>query len=345
MARRKGGAPIPRNEVGAAQVRRWPQSTPEELSWACLMAVLSQAAYAPDPVAAAHPSLGASLGGTWRLRLAAAGAETGYDVVLICESSSLVLVAYRGTTAIDADRSSESVATTVRGWYDNVSGVRGGDHHTAFRRRAASTIDDVTTAVIAARQRGARVLLAGHSAGGAIALMAALHLRGAVGDVDRLYTFGAPMAGGRRFVAGLRDMPILRCELGNDPVPWLPNDYDALLTPVGNPAGAPVLAAVSAVTPASVVPRDWCHAGVLLFLHPPGLPIRPNHLATSTGYGLSVAADAGSMGDASLAQARRETRTSFRDDVADHSVDAYVTALGALAGATSSAGAPIQRGK
>lgn len=74
--------------------------------------------------------------------------------------------------------------------------------------------------------RSARLLIAGHSLGGALATLALFDLKQRGYNVMRAYTFGQPRVGDRAFAGAfasvLRDVPLYRVTNFADPVPLVP---------------------------------------------------------------------------------------------------------------------------
>jgi triacylglycerol lipase len=96
--------------------------------------------------------------------------------------------------------------------------------------------------------RGARVILAGHSLGGAMALIFGAMLAVAGRTPTGIVTFGAPRAGFGKLRRTLRSVPVLRCyRNGQDPVPalpwwlpWWPYQQPRALIAVGVPGPMPI---------------------------------------------------------------------------------------------------------
>lgn len=97
----------------------------------------------------------------------------------------------------------------------------GGRVHKGFAHLAENIGDAVIQAVKQALTSGQRVVLTGHSRGGALAVLTALRLNAAGIDPESVFTFGAPRIGDAAFACAYH--PHLYCvEAAHDPVPSLP---------------------------------------------------------------------------------------------------------------------------
>lgn len=92
--------------------------------------------------------------------------------------------------------------------------------HAGYARALASAWDALLPTMERAESRDRHIILTGHSAGGALAVLAAAHLS-PDSDVE-VWTFGAPPVGDRAFAAGYaHSARTHRIELGADAVPRL----------------------------------------------------------------------------------------------------------------------------
>ncbi|MGZ9707020.1 lipase family protein [Pseudomonas sp. GNP013] len=134
----------------------------------------------------------------------------------ICHHDEIVLIAVRGTASTsdglrDANAHkvsfSEGVGKVHQGFYQAYGAMR-----------------DFVLRYLSLFHRGQRIIICGHSLGGAIALLLAEGLR-RVPDRDYnplLYTYGAPRAADSEFVAGASSLVHHRIVNHNDPVPSVP---------------------------------------------------------------------------------------------------------------------------
>jgi hypothetical protein len=127
--------------------------------------------------------------------------------------SSGLLVAFRGTEGIidllhDLD-------------FEQVAGYTAGNVHQGFFDALESLWQPLFTNLRSRRERGHCIYLTGHSAGGALAILAAARLLCSRVPVGAVYTFGAPRVGDRTFVR-FYSPTHYRFEHGNDLVPHLP---------------------------------------------------------------------------------------------------------------------------
>ena len=101
--------------------------------------------------------------------------------------------------------------------------------HKGFAHLAEHVGDAVIRAVKQARTSGQRVVLTGHSRGGALAVLTAFRLGAASIEPEHVFTFGAPRIGDAAFAFAYPSL--LHCiEATHDPVPSLPPgpDYQAV---------------------------------------------------------------------------------------------------------------------
>jgi triacylglycerol lipase len=138
--------------------------------------------------------------------------EVGSASCLVVRLGGVVVAAFRGTDEPeDWRRNFEATAVDHRA---------GGRVHRGFLRAYSQIEDALTTALVAPRGAAPRgLVLAGHSQGGALAVLAATHHAPAA-----IFTFGAPRIGDAAFLAipPLAATPLLRVVNAFDPVPELP---------------------------------------------------------------------------------------------------------------------------
>ncbi|WP_338506997.1 lipase family protein [Pseudomonas poae] len=144
-------------------------------------------------------------------------AEFGTDTqAFICHHDEVVLVAVRGT-ASGADALRDADAHQVP-FVEGVGKAHQGFHQ-AFQAMHNHVLD-----YLFRFHKDQRIVICGHSLGGAIALLLAEALRR---NADRdynplLYTYGAPRAADSEFVAGASSLVHHRIVNHNDPVPSVP---------------------------------------------------------------------------------------------------------------------------
>ncbi|MGR6740275.1 lipase family protein [Pseudomonas chlororaphis] len=198
-----------------------------------------------------------------------AGKQGGTDSqVFITHNDELVLLAIRGTAGgadmlrdIDAAQVpfEEGVGKVHNGFYGSAKAVR------TF---VATYLDKFYS--------GQKLVITGHSLGGAVALLVAEMLRREeryAADI-LLYTYGSPRAGDKTFVDNASTLMHYRMVNQNDPVPSVPAPWmktswgmtglGAILTFVNVPAGLAVLA----LSPVNMTGEPYTHHGELRHFMP-----------------------------------------------------------------------------
>lgn len=132
-------------------------------------------------------------------------------------------VVFRGTKLHLESR--DAFQTTLRAWLANVdyaqTEIDGYRVHRGFAREIAALDPDVATMVRDHAAGGKPLYLTGHSAGGALATLAARRLHEAGVPVRAAIVFSAPRVGDRRYAATY-PLPLIRVEHRHDLIPHLP---------------------------------------------------------------------------------------------------------------------------
>lgn len=127
----------------------------------------------------------------------------------------MILIAVRGTAEKwDALRDGDAEQVPVK------DGV--GKAHKGFHEAYEVLQPFVVKYLARFRTNNQRVVVCGHSLGGAIALLLAEWIRNKFDDQAILYTFGSPRAGDADFVEGAKPLVHHRIVNNNDPVPSVP---------------------------------------------------------------------------------------------------------------------------
>lgn len=137
----------------------------------------------------------------------------------ITHNEDVILIAVRGTYELIADGLRDADALQVP-FKEGEGQVHRGFYQAAKKaeRFAASYLDKFYA--------GQKILICGHSLGGAVALLLAEMLRrDPEGYTLQLYTYGAPRAGDTSFVKGAESLVHYRMVNHNDPVPSVPGSW------------------------------------------------------------------------------------------------------------------------
>ncbi|RMP61288.1 hypothetical protein ALQ18_00730 [Pseudomonas marginalis pv. marginalis] len=145
----------------------------------------------------------------------------------ITHNDELILISVRGTNEIIADALRDADALQV----PFVEGV--GNVHRGFYE-AAQKVYELTANYLEKFYTGQKLIICGHSLGGAITLLLSEMLRRREDfDYDiTLYTYGAPRAADATFVKAAANLVHYRMVNHNDPVPSVPGTWMNTKTPV-----------------------------------------------------------------------------------------------------------------
>ncbi|TPG76069.1 lipase family protein [Pseudomonas mandelii] len=147
------------------------------------------------------------------------GAKATDTQAFITHNDELILIAVRGTSELLADGLRDADASQVP-FEDTESKV-----HRGFYESAQKAHDFVVN-YLDRFYAGQKLLICGHSLGGAVALLLSEMLRRSPESYSiQLYTYGAPRAGDANFVAGAKDLVHHRIVNHNDPVPSVPGSW------------------------------------------------------------------------------------------------------------------------
>lgn len=132
-------------------------------------------------------------------------------------SDKIILIAVRGTSELVPDFLRDSDAFQVP-FEEGIGAVHRGFYE------AAKKADDFATKYLDKFHTGQKILICGHSLGGAIALILSQMLRNRLGFTYEilLYTYGSPRAGDAAFVKAAESLVHHRMVNHNDPVPSVP---------------------------------------------------------------------------------------------------------------------------
>lgn len=148
------------------------------------------------------------------------GAESTDTQAFITHNDEVILIAVRGTYELIADglRDADALQVPFEGTESKV--------HRGFYEAAKKAYEFVVN-YLEKFYAGQKLMICGHSLGGAVALLLSEMLRRRPGfDYSlQLYTYGAPRAGDANFVAGAKDLVHYRVVNHNDPVPSVPGRW------------------------------------------------------------------------------------------------------------------------
>lgn len=168
--------------------------------------------------------------------------RVGIDAFVYGETNDVAVLAFRGTLPVRLAVEVDRIAPVVADWFNNTRArlVTGtpfglpGYVHQGYANSlstlwtAAGGLADLLPALRSAVRQGRRLLVTGHSKGGALAQLAALRLA-SIGDPDlrpeAVYTFAAPRAGNHAFARAFERAlagRVWRFEYQDDLVPHLP---------------------------------------------------------------------------------------------------------------------------
>ncbi len=137
----------------------------------------------------------------------------------ITHHDELILISVRGTYELIADGLRDADAFQVP-FEDAGSKVHRGFY------KAAQRAYDFVVKYLERFYAGQKLLICGHSLGGAVALLLSEMLRRRPEGYNiQLYTYGAPRAGDAHFTLGAKDLVHHRMVAHNDPVPSLPGTW------------------------------------------------------------------------------------------------------------------------
>lgn len=125
------------------------------------------------------------------------------------------IIIFPGTASARDWRTDAKILKTS--WWENAM------VHSGFAEAFRSVGAEIMEALYAGRAE--RVVITGHSLGGALATLCADALEDAGFDIEGVYTFGSPRVGNRTFARNYNeDLAPLTYRIVNarDPVPWLP---------------------------------------------------------------------------------------------------------------------------
>lgn len=184
-----------------------------DLDLARRLAGLTRATYAADPVAAL-PLQGAVRADPF--------VTPSFRGLAVSDERAVHLV-FRGTKA--GPRGNADLRTILGGWAANLDYAPvdlGGYHvHRGFHREVEAVARSLREVVMDHGAEGKPLYLAGHSAGGALATLAARRLHEAGVPVRGAVTFASPRVGDRAFAASY-PVQLVRIERRHDVVPHLP---------------------------------------------------------------------------------------------------------------------------
>ena len=219
---------------------------------------------------AQHAYVGADAAGPqiWRPRQVDAFATPAFKGFVASDDDAAYLV-FRGTKL---DHHTEDLFQhTLQAWLANLDFAQVEEQGAMVHRGYARELDAVSDHLLEmARDHaigGKPVYVTGHSAGGALAMLAARRLHAAGAPVQAAVVFSAPRVGDRRFAASY-PVPLVRIEHRHDMIPHLPLP-PVLARALGRGLIDPLLGRMEWLAPvlrgAQVGQTEYLHAGELLY--------------------------------------------------------------------------------
>jgi hypothetical protein len=167
--------------------------------------------------------------------------------------------------------SPDTFQQTLQAWLANLDFAQVAEGDTMVHRGYARELDSVAGLLVEMAgdhaAGGKPLYVTGHSAGGALATLAARRLREAGAPVRAAVVFSAPRVGDRRFAASY-PVPLLRIEHRHDLIPHLPLP-PSLATLLGHGLVDPLISALDWLQPVlrnvRLAQTEYVHAGQLLY--------------------------------------------------------------------------------
>ena len=167
--------------------------------------------------------------------------------------------------------SPETYRQSLQGWLANLDFAQVAEGDGMVHRGYARELDGVSGLLMEVAgdhaAGGKPLYVTGHSAGGALAMLAARRLHDAGVPVRAAVVFSAPRVGDRRFAASY-PLPLLRIEHRHDLIPHLPLP-PSLAKLLGHGLVDPLVAALDWLQPAlrsfRLAGTEYVHAGQLLY--------------------------------------------------------------------------------
>ncbi len=195
--------------------------------------------------------------------------ETPAFTGLVASDEQAAYLVFRGTK-LHLD-SGDLFRRTLQAWLANLDFTQveapGGMVHRGYARELEGLDARLLEMARDHALGGKPIYVTGHSAGGALATLAARRLHEAGADVRAAVVFSAPRVGDRRFAATY-PVPLLRIEHRHDLIPHLPLP-PSLAAVLGRGLVDPLIEAVEWLSPllsgARVRQTEYVHAGELLY--------------------------------------------------------------------------------
>ncbi len=216
----------------------------------------------------AYLGAGPAPDGAWQPRQLDAFETPAFTGFAASDDEAAYLV-FRGTR-LHLD-SGDLFRRSIQAWLANLDFAQiqapGGMVHRGYARELEGVGDRLTEMARDHALGGKPIYVTGHSAGGALATLAARRLHEAGADVRAAVVFSAPRVGDRSFAASY-PVPLLRIEHRHDLIPHLPLP-PALAAVLGRGLIDPLIEAVDWLSPllsgARVRQTEYVHAGQLLY--------------------------------------------------------------------------------